>query len=160
MSWFDASGFASIAKTALREAQKTIDKALDIKEDDVNIVPTNTPIDTNSDDFFGTWGISQSGHVKEVKKEDEGPKLAKLQSSLWGSFTGSFFDASKEYPKTPSIDSLDDSVDSEHFSRSKLVVQQSDDGDSHYSRLSSMETDEGTVVNDNEGKLIEIQLGL
>ncbi|EFA00297.1 TATA element modulatory factor [Tribolium castaneum] len=160
MSWFDASGFASIAKSALREAQRTIDKALDIKEDEVNVVPTNTPIDTNSDDFFGTWGISQSGHIKEGKKDEEGPKMAKLQSSLWGSFTGSFFDASKEYPKTPSIDSLDDSVDigSEHFSRSKLVVQQSDDGESHYSRLSSMETDEGTLVNDNEGKLVEIQL--
>lgn len=34
MSWFDATGIASLAKSALKEAQKTIDKALDIKEDD------------------------------------------------------------------------------------------------------------------------------
>ena len=33
MSWFEASGFASIAKNALKEAQRTIDKALDIHED-------------------------------------------------------------------------------------------------------------------------------
>ena len=35
MSWFDTAGIASIAKsakTALKEAQKTIDKALDIQE--------------------------------------------------------------------------------------------------------------------------------
>lgn len=30
MSWFDASNFANLAKNALKEAQKTIDKALDI----------------------------------------------------------------------------------------------------------------------------------
>ena len=35
MSWLNTSSFASLAKTALREAQKTIDKALDIKEDAV-----------------------------------------------------------------------------------------------------------------------------
>lgn len=28
MSWFDAAGFANLAKTALKEAQKTLDKAL------------------------------------------------------------------------------------------------------------------------------------
>lgn len=33
MSWFDATGFANLAKTALKEAQKTIDKALDIQEE-------------------------------------------------------------------------------------------------------------------------------
>jgi hypothetical protein len=165
MSWFDASGFASIAKSALREAQRTIDKALDIKDDEINPVPANTPIDTNSDDFFGTWGLTQSGQIKDAKKDDDAAKLPpKLQSSLWGSFTGSFFDANKDDPKTPSIDSLDDSIDtgSEHFSRSKLVVQQSDDGDSHYSRLSSTETDEETIVNESEEnapeRMVEIQL--
>lgn len=35
MSWFDATGFANLAKTALKEAQKTIDKALDINEEDI-----------------------------------------------------------------------------------------------------------------------------
>jgi TATA element modulatory factor len=36
MSWFDTAGIASLAKNALKEAQKTIDKALDIKDDDPN----------------------------------------------------------------------------------------------------------------------------
>uniref|UniRef100_A0A182NVD4 TMF_TATA_bd domain-containing protein n=1 Tax=Anopheles dirus TaxID=7168 RepID=A0A182NVD4_9DIPT len=34
MSWFDTAGIAILAKNALKEAQKQIDKALDIKEDD------------------------------------------------------------------------------------------------------------------------------
>lgn len=34
MSWFDAAGFANLAKSALKEAQKTIDKALDIKDEE------------------------------------------------------------------------------------------------------------------------------
>ncbi|CAB0004649.1 unnamed protein product [Nesidiocoris tenuis] len=34
MSWFDTAGFATLAKSALKEAQKTIDKALDIQDED------------------------------------------------------------------------------------------------------------------------------
>lgn len=36
MSWFDTTGIASLAKNALKEAQKTIDKALDINDDTAN----------------------------------------------------------------------------------------------------------------------------
>lgn len=35
MSWFDTKSFASLAKTALKEAQKKIDKVLDIQEDEL-----------------------------------------------------------------------------------------------------------------------------
>lgn len=34
MSWFDASSFSKYAKTALKQAQKNIDKVLDISEED------------------------------------------------------------------------------------------------------------------------------
>lgn len=43
MSWFDAAGLTSLAKSALKEAQRTIDKALDIEENDENIQPPITP---------------------------------------------------------------------------------------------------------------------
>ena len=33
MSWFQTTNFASLAKSALKEAQKTIDKALDIRDE-------------------------------------------------------------------------------------------------------------------------------
>lgn len=34
MSWFDTSNIVSLAKSTLKEAQKTIDKALDITDED------------------------------------------------------------------------------------------------------------------------------
>jgi hypothetical protein len=38
MSWFVATGIPALAKNTLEEAQKLIDKVLDIKEDDVVVV--------------------------------------------------------------------------------------------------------------------------
>lgn len=133
MSWFDATGLASIAKTALKEAQKTIDKALDIKDTDFTSTPTNTPIDTN-DDFFGTWGLTQTtSGPKNVELRGNAaavPNKSHLTTSLWGSFTGSFFEAPKE--NKSSSDALDDSKSEssqEYFSRSKLCVQGNSDDD-------------------------------
>lgn len=78
MSWFnqfDASGFASLAKTALKEAQKTIDKALDIKDED------------ECDE------VSQDSETpKDTDNQDPQQKISKLGSSLWSSFTNSVFE--------------------------------------------------------------------
>lgn len=78
MSWFnqfDASGFASLAKTALKEAQKTIDKALDIKdEDDSDVAP------------------EESVAPRDTIDQDSQQKISKLGSSLWTSFTNSVFE--------------------------------------------------------------------
>ncbi|KAF7269317.1 hypothetical protein GWI33_017640 [Rhynchophorus ferrugineus] len=133
MSWFDAGALANIAKSALKEAQKTIDKALDIKDAPENI-PVNTPIDTNPDDFFGTWGITQSGNINDSKKDspNEEAKQSKQAASIWGSFTGSFFidNSNVKEMQSPSIESLDDCTDSnidKDFSKSKLVVQHSEE---------------------------------
>lgn len=168
MSWFDAAGFANLAKTALKEAQKTIDKALDIKdEESANKSTTEIPVDVNSDDFFSSWGVNQMEIPKS--KTDSPPedvvvtksptkaanKMNLMSTSLWGSFTGSFFESpkSENAPEktvhhTISVESLaDDSSDlgniDEKFSRSKLVVREiSEDGDgSMRSRLSSSEQD-------------------
>ncbi|GLV42283.1 uncharacterized protein CBL_03020 [Carabus blaptoides fortunei] len=174
MSWFDTSGFASLAKTALKEAQKTIDKALDIKDDELGQNSAGhviaTPVDSNNDDFFSTWGINQADLIKPVattslsSPEPSTPVVTKsptrtsntinnMTASLWGSFTGSFFDSAKdEYATvqhTVSVESLndDDSCDlgsiDEKFSKSKLVVREiSDDGEgSARSRLSSSEVE-------------------
>lgn len=117
MSWFDAAGLANIAKSALKEAQRTIDKALDITDEGIN--ENSIPVDINSDDLYGTWVVSQPTK-NEIKKGNG--DIA--QNSMWGSFTGSFFDHSKEYKKSVSLDGLDDSADlnSQHFNQSKLVV--------------------------------------
>ncbi|XP_057324229.1 TATA element modulatory factor isoform X1 [Microplitis mediator] len=94
MSWFDASGFASLAKSALKEAQKTIDKALDIKEEEQHQQQqqkvTETPVIDDSN-FFATWGIkSESGNAQTATTSN-----FKQDSSIWGSFTGSFFEPPK-----------------------------------------------------------------
>lgn len=135
MSWFDATGFASIAKSALKGAQRHIDKALDIRDDGVTTAPLNTPVDTNSDDFFTSWGISQSGNIQEKEEEADivtkSPSKPNVGSSIWGSFTGSFFDQARQGKLHGSVESLDDLADysNDGFSRSKLVVQHSDDGE-------------------------------
>lgn len=132
MSWFDATGLASIAKSALKEAQKTIDKALDIKDTDFTATPTNTPIDTN-DDFFGTWGLTQpGGTISEGSRVDasEISSRSNVTTSLWGSFTGSFFETSKDSKNNDSLDdSRSDLINKEYFSQSKLIVQGSNDDD-------------------------------
>lgn len=83
MSWFnqfDASGFASLAKTALKEAQKTIDKALDIKDED------------DGDEALP----DESETPKHVDGQDSQQKISKLGSSLWNSFTNSVFENQDE----------------------------------------------------------------
>lgn len=78
MSWFnqfDASGFASLAKTALKEAQKTIDKALDIKDED------------DSDEVS-----KEVESPRDTDNQDPQQKISKLGSSLWSSFTNSVFE--------------------------------------------------------------------
>lgn len=89
MSWFDAAGFANLAKSALKEAQKTIDKALDIKDEESKVIQTHTD---DSSDFFASWGLKNEERVNEHEKN---PPKQQSSSSIWGSFTGSFFEAPK-----------------------------------------------------------------
>lgn len=59
MSWFDAAGFTSLAKSALKEAQRTIDKALDIEENEENILPTSTlPVPAPAPPSKGTFEVA------------------------------------------------------------------------------------------------------
>ena len=43
MNWFGATGFVTAAKSTLKGAQKAIDKALDIKEEDDNENKASSP---------------------------------------------------------------------------------------------------------------------
>uniref|UniRef100_A0A182KBZ4 TMF_TATA_bd domain-containing protein n=1 Tax=Anopheles christyi TaxID=43041 RepID=A0A182KBZ4_9DIPT len=54
MSWFDTTGIANLAKNALKEAQKQIDKALDIKyeEETTNTKFKSACVETASDEIF------------------------------------------------------------------------------------------------------------
>ncbi|XP_014257467.1 TATA element modulatory factor-like isoform X3 [Cimex lectularius] len=118
MSWFDTTGFATLAKSALKEAQKTIDKALDIQDEEgakTKQSPTesiSSSSDVNTDSFFSAWGL-QSGSSQStpgaITKEVVSPSVKMPNStSLWGSFTGSFFDNQSKPEGTKSGDLVSD----------------------------------------------------
>ncbi|XP_046737383.1 TATA element modulatory factor isoform X2 [Diprion similis] len=96
MSWFDASGIANLAKSALKEAQKTIDKALDIKEEEQKRIETPLRDEDragDSTDFFAEWGIKTDDGQGD--KSNEVTAICKEKSTtsvIWGSFAGSFFE--------------------------------------------------------------------
>lgn len=110
MSWFDATGIASLAKTALKEAQKTIDKALDIKDDvehdgnasDLKSSSSTSSLSVQSAEKNSPDSSEKSDKdLKVMKQSISNPILSSVAtataaSNLWGSFTGSFFDASAE----------------------------------------------------------------
>jgi len=79
MSWFDTTKLASMANKAMKEAQKTLDTALDIKdEEDAGDKAT----------VWNSWKMIKSDSDSKIsEKSDPGT------SSAWGSFSGSFFDA-------------------------------------------------------------------
>lgn len=94
MSWFDASGIASLAKNALKEAQKTIDKALDITDD---IDPDAAMILSQTNENIAN-NESVKSKLATMKQSISNPVLSSDAittgaSNLWGSFSGSFFDA-------------------------------------------------------------------
>ncbi|CAH0730095.1 unnamed protein product, partial [Brenthis ino] len=151
MNWFDASGLTSLAKSALKEAQKTIDKALDIQDDSSEeqeeeaLKPSSsksspgsgsTPQKDNSD-FFSSWGLTVSAEsgksdpIKEQPVVTESPSKANPSQTLWGSFAGSFFEQPKSEsntivhpPKAKSMNVISDKYDSQDdlFSKSQLVM--------------------------------------
>lgn len=101
MNWFDTTGLTSLAKNALKEAQRTIDKALDIQdEDSQEEVPSGSSPPTppaDKSDFFASWGLTVSGEGDEPVDTAPRPVVTESPSkagshSLWGSFAGSFFE--------------------------------------------------------------------
>lgn len=155
MNWFDTSGLTSLAKTALKEAQKTIDKALDIQDEsgeeqeaespshskgDTPPGSTNTPQKDNTD-FFASWGLTVSAEsskdesITEASVVTESPSKSTSQS-VWGSFAGSFFEQPKSEdsaivrpPKAKSMNVISDSTYSSQddlFSKSQLVMSDSE----------------------------------
>lgn len=123
MSWFQNSGFADLAKNALSSAQKTIDRALDIHHDDKPSPITTTTTTTTAttqllpgepENFFAAFGLESA---KDMTTPDENqplktktafpqdrPPIGAMSGSLWGSFTGSFFDTKNPENTNPNPD--------------------------------------------------------
>jgi len=82
MSWFDTSKLANIANKAMKEAQKTLDTALDIQNEEGGGEVEDKASAWNS------WKIIKSD--SDSKLSD---KMDPNSASMWGSFSGSFFEA-------------------------------------------------------------------
>lgn len=104
MSWFDATGIASLAKNALKEAQKTIDKALDITEDEdehdesdnLKSSSSTSSISVKSAEQLSPNSEQSDTSMNMIKQSTSNPILSTVAtatsaSNLWGSFTGSFY---------------------------------------------------------------------
>ncbi|GIY11087.1 TATA element modulatory factor [Caerostris darwini] len=127
MSWFDTAGIASLAKSALTTAQKTIDKALDIKEETTNKLEKKPPAD--SDSFFEAFGLSDKPSTSATSSKQpksktvvsspetlQGSDLPGHGSGFWTDTWGSFFEikgqnaSSKDLKPTETIEE-DNSTD-------------------------------------------------
>lgn len=112
MSWFEAKGL-NWAKSALKEAVASIDKALDIQEDNVGgeknpQVQTTLPTSSTSgavrkqklpgaanrerSDSPNLVATQQNSATKSTTVSAPTTPTAPMVSSTWGSFTGSFFE--------------------------------------------------------------------
>ncbi|CAK9796758.1 TATA element modulatory factor [Anthophora plagiata] len=136
MSWFDATGFANLAKSALKEAQKTLDKALDIKDEDQKPLEPLEGRTEDIPDFFASWGLkSEETHHREKPKEIK----QDTTNSIWGSFTGSFFESPKIHDGKYSTRSAthSKSLQSTPTESGKKLVSSSSFSEDYKSKISS-----------------------
>ncbi|XP_050079736.1 TATA element modulatory factor [Anopheles maculipalpis] len=93
MSWFDTKGIANLAKNALKEAQKQIDKALDIKDDDetASINDTMEPAEKKNDELAtNSLTLSEvSGHPSVAGNNSTSSNTL---NTSFEACDGSFFD--------------------------------------------------------------------
>nr|DBA18607.1 TPA: hypothetical protein GDO54_016838 [Pyxicephalus adspersus] len=71
MSWFNTSQLSSFAKQALSQAQKSIDRVLDIKEDETAWADSMiTPFQEGTNSLKGSWENSNwGGNLEETQKQ-------------------------------------------------------------------------------------------
>lgn len=140
MSWFDATGIASLAKTALKEAQKTIDKALDIKEDEDNngqmkSSSTSSSLSSKSEKISPDSSEHSEKSHELIKQSISSPLLSTVATNnLWGSFTGSFFDvtAANEDKNKPAV-----TIAPTSSTESRFIPSQTDEKQNESGRTSS-----------------------
>ena len=69
MSWFDTTKLASIANKAMKEAQKTLDSALDIAEEQV-------AEEENSSNLWSAWKTTKTESQPQITAEENSPQIS------------------------------------------------------------------------------------
>ncbi|XP_059618492.1 TATA element modulatory factor [Phlebotomus argentipes] len=158
MSWFDTAGLANLAKTALKEAQKQIDKALDIKDDDVRAELTTDKPKASSPLVLSDKGKKTAGGKGEgaSRTAPTTPSIGNVKdsASFWGSFSGSFFDAPgqevQETVTTPPTSTHKFPLRDEHTSESEIGVISRDGGSSDSVELISSPGSTGNTMGQSD----------
>uniref|UniRef100_A0A182PWY6 TMF_TATA_bd domain-containing protein n=1 Tax=Anopheles epiroticus TaxID=199890 RepID=A0A182PWY6_9DIPT len=107
MSWFDTAGIANLAKNALKEAQKHIDKALDIKDEEeaMNLKRKSACSGKINDEMLGNkslHSVFSSHHTHGGKSAMQFNNFAVAASVGKGTFTDQTIVKIDEVIKTPS----------------------------------------------------------
>uniref|UniRef100_A0A182LZK8 TATA element modulatory factor 1 TATA binding domain-containing protein n=1 Tax=Anopheles culicifacies TaxID=139723 RepID=A0A182LZK8_9DIPT len=101
MSWFDTTGIANLAKNALKEAQKQIDKALDIKDEEETGSPQDTSVPAeNSDEEMVSNSPGQSEAANNPIAGSNSKAGSHTLSTSFEANDGSFFDQPIHNPST------------------------------------------------------------
>uniref|UniRef100_A0A182RQD5 TMF_TATA_bd domain-containing protein n=1 Tax=Anopheles funestus TaxID=62324 RepID=A0A182RQD5_ANOFN len=101
MSWFDTTGIANLAKNALKEAQKQIDKALDIKDEEetAGLSETGASAEDSDDDMVRNTPTQSDVSTNPVAASNS--KIASnTLSTSFEATDGSFFDQPANNPST------------------------------------------------------------
>jgi hypothetical protein len=124
MSWFDTKQLTSFAKTALTEAQKTLDKALDIDEEGQEQGQVQDVVQPSED-------ISKVASVasKKMSSVAASASAAMANSKVWGSFTGSFFEAS-QVQSSPEEEEAKPEIEAQEDEDSSVIAAQPSTGKS------------------------------
>ncbi|XP_049874145.1 TATA element modulatory factor isoform X2 [Pectinophora gossypiella] len=145
MNWFDTSGLTSLAKTALKEAQKTIDKALDIQDessdDQEEASPTHSKDSKygSQDDLFsksqlvmsdgeGAEFVNVKCHKLDERRSSSRSNRLSLVSSQNSSDSVEVLSQSmKTTPDSPSVQSIShsSSIGPKHNSESVEILPDS-----------------------------------
>ncbi|XP_067127361.1 TATA element modulatory factor [Centruroides vittatus] len=114
MNWFDTAGFANLAKSAFTSAQKTIDRALDIRDDEAG--RSSIHMKGGDESFFAAYGLKDKKELpktddkKQSSKEENLPSDDNFKERSWNDW-GSFFDYGNKNQSSESHFSKDTSSD-------------------------------------------------
>uniref|UniRef100_A0A1I8NUV1 TATA element modulatory factor 1 TATA binding domain-containing protein n=1 Tax=Stomoxys calcitrans TaxID=35570 RepID=A0A1I8NUV1_STOCA len=166
MSWFDTKNFATLASKALKEAQKKIDKVLDIQEEDLlaedgSSNPNNTSNPVESCDDIVITTVKNTGNAEpqfqSMNKETE------INTPAFESDQYSLDQAMSEDHVSPEVDVSDNlktdiDVNLPDISSESIVIINAEDNKLEYSEKNHLQDPSQTIsLNEDVGRRIFTQ---
>lgn len=134
--WFETKNFSNYAKTALIQAQKKIDKVLDIKEEDILTQSGQSSKSGSALDSLSTLQ-SQSSQINQVDPSSSASILKSSSDSSFPPKEEDFFSSFLDKKKEANIENSYQSCSSNEVSSSQIFQKSSQDEESVTESLSS-----------------------